>query len=56
MACRLLGAKPLSESMLEYCYFKTKEQISVKSEVKSYIFIQENELENGGHFLSASTC
>ena len=22
MACRLVGAKPLSEPMLEYCYFK----------------------------------
>ena len=31
MACRLVGAKPLSDLMLEYCELDTKEQISVKS-------------------------
>ena len=28
MACRLVGAKRLSESMLEYCKFETQEQTS----------------------------
>ena len=27
MACRLVGAKPLSEPMLKYCKFDPKEQI-----------------------------
>ena len=31
MACHQVGAKPLSEPMLEYCLFEPKEQISVKS-------------------------
>ena len=31
MACRLVGAKPLSKPMLEYFEFETYEQISVKS-------------------------
>ena len=30
MACRLFGAKPLSEPMLEYCQFDPWEQTSVK--------------------------
>ena len=29
MACRLFGAKPLSEPMLEYCQLYPPEQISV---------------------------
>ena len=32
MACRLFGAKPLSEPMLAYCQLDSWEQISVKSE------------------------
>ena len=39
MACRLVGAKPLSEPVLEYCYFTPQEQISV-----------ERHLRNGGIF------
>ena len=31
MACRLAGAKPLSEPMLEYCYLDPWEQTSVQS-------------------------
>ena len=30
MACRLFGAKPLSEPMLSYCQLDPKEQTSVK--------------------------
>ena len=30
MACRLVGAKPLSEQMLEYYQLDRQEQISVK--------------------------
>ena len=30
MACRLFGAKPLSETMLGYCQLDPKEQTSVK--------------------------
>ena len=45
MFCRL-GDKPLSEPMLEYCLLYTTEQISVKSESKFEIFVQENAFEN----------
>ena len=31
MACRLVGAKPLSKPMMEYCYFDPWEQTSMKS-------------------------
>ena len=30
MACRLVGAKPLFEPVMEYCLMDHKEQISVK--------------------------
>ena len=30
MTCRLVGAKPLSEPMIEYCWFDHQEQTSVK--------------------------
>ena len=46
MACRLVGAKPLSEPMLEYCYLDPWEQTSVKSYRNLNIFIQENACEN----------
>ena len=39
MARRLVGAKPLSEPMVGYCYLDPAEQTSVKL---SNIFIQEN--------------
>ena len=46
MACRLDGAKPLSEPMLGYCQMNPKEQISVKLKKNSEFFIQENAFEN----------
>ena len=42
MVCRLIGAKPLSESILKYCWLDPQEQTSVKFQSDSYIFIQEN--------------
>ena len=39
MGCRMFGAKPLSEPMLDYC--QVVEQISVKLESNT-IFSQEN--------------
>ena len=45
MACRLVGAKPLSEPMMEYSYFGgNKFQWNLKQ--NSYIFIQGNAFEN----------
>ena len=41
MACRQVGAKPLSNQMLGYC---NKLQWNLKR--NSYIFIEENALEN----------
>ena len=48
MACCLLGAKPLSEPMLEYYYLDPKEQISwnFTHTFYSYIFIKENAFES----------
>ena len=43
MACRLTGAKPLSEPMMEYCQLNSEEQTSTKN---ACIFIQENACEN----------
>ena len=48
MACRLDGAKPLSEQIMEYCSLDHKEQ-TFKSEIfikNLYIFIQENAFVN----------
>ena len=61
MACRLIGAKPLSEPMLEYCWLDPWEQTSVKSLSKFIHFhlrkcIWKCRLEKGGHFISASMC
>ena len=36
MACRLVGTKPLSEPMLEYCLFDPKVKIGIFS-LKEYI-------------------
>ena len=44
MACRLDGAKPLSEPLLEYCSLGNKLQWNINR--NSYIFIHENALEN----------
>ena len=46
MACRLVGAKPLSEPMLEYRYLDPLEQTSVNFDRKYNIFIQENAFES----------
>ena len=43
MACRLVGAKPLSESVLEYCLLDICEQ---NFNLNSNVFIQENAFEN----------
>ena len=43
MACRLAGAKPLFEPMLQNCYLDPWKQTSVKSCI--YIFIQDNAFE-----------
>ena len=61
MACRLDGAKPLSEPMLEYCWLDPWEQTSVKYQSKFELFHPRKcagkcHLENGGHFVSASMC
>ena len=42
MACRLDGAKPLSEPMLTYCQVDPKEHISMEFYLNSNIFVQEN--------------
>ena len=44
MTCRLIGAKPLSEPMLEYHELDTNE-LQWNFNRNSYIFIQENLLE-----------
>ena len=46
MACHLDGAKPLSESMLEYCWLDPWEQTAVKFQSEFTHFIQEKALEN----------
>ena len=56
MACRLFGANPLSEPMLEYCYFDPQEQTSVKYSSKYKTFHSQKcilkwLLRNGGHFI-----
>ena len=61
MACRLAGAKPLSEPMLEYCQLGPYKQNSVKFLSKFRHFhsrkcIWKCRLRNGSHFVSASMC
>ena len=58
MACRLFGAKPLSEPVLVYNWFDRWEQTSVTFNQITTIFIQENEfkMQNIGHFVWASVC
>ena len=46
MACRLFGAKPLSEPMLANCQLDSCEQISVKFKSKFYHFHSKNVFEN----------
>ena len=59
MACRLVGAKPLSKLMLDYCSFGASEQTSVKScrELQIFSFKKMHlkmRLQNGAHFVAAS--
>ena len=50
MACHLVGAKPLSEPMLDYCQLEPREQTSVESWAKvmqfysSFLFPPDVEL------------
>ena len=46
MACRLLGAKPLTEPVLTYCQLDPQEQTSVKFESHYKTSIHENAFEN----------
>ena len=61
ITCRLFGAKPLSEPMLEYCPLDRWEQNSVEFWSKFKHFHSAKciwicRLRNGGHFVSASMC
>ena len=61
MACRLIGAKPLSGPMLAYCQLDPWEQTSVKFKSKqktshSQKWIWKCSRQNGGHLVSASMC
>ena len=61
MACRLIGAKPLSEPMLDYCQLDPHEHISVKIWSKYNNFHWPKctwncRLRNGVHLVSASMC
>ena len=58
MACRLSGAKPLSQPMMTYYQLDPAEHISIKYHLKSISFhsregIWNYRLRNGGHFVSA---
>ena len=46
MACRLVGANPLSELVLEYCWLDPRNKLQWNFNRNSNIFIQENALEN----------
>ena len=46
MACHLIGAKPLSEPMPDYCQLDPWEHISMKINQNTAIFIEENAHEN----------
>ena len=46
MACRLAGAKPLSEPMLGNCCLDPRNKLQWHLNRNSYIFIQENAFEN----------
>ena len=61
MACRLIGIKPLSEPMLEYCWFETYEQTSVKFVAKFINFhsrkcIRKCRMQNAVYFVSGPMC
>ena len=46
MACHLIGAKPLSEPMLDIVNSKLRSKLQWNIKQNSYIFIQENAFEN----------
>ena len=46
MACRMDGAKPLSEPMLEYCQLDPSKKFQWNLDRNSYTFIQENAFED----------
>ena len=46
MACRLVGAKPLPEPMMEYCYLDPRNKLQINVNRNSYIFIKKNPFEN----------
>ena len=46
MACRLFGAKSLSEPMLDSCLLNSRIQILIKFRKNTPIFIEENAFEN----------
>ena len=57
MACRLFGAKPLFEPMLDYSQLNTLEQMVF--EIQKILFQKMHlkiSFENVGHFVSASVC
>ena len=39
MACRMTGAKPLSETMMEYCYLEPLEKNFSEILIEIYIFL-----------------
>ena len=45
MACRLVGAKPLSEPILEYCSLELRNKLQWNFDRNSNVFIQENALK-----------
>ena len=61
MACRLVGAKSLSEPTLDYCELEPSEQTSAKflsifKHFPSIKCIWKCRLQNRGHFVSAAMC
>ena len=61
MVCCLVGAKPFSEPVLKYYWFNSKEQSSIKFQLKfkhfhSRKYMSKYPLQNGVHFVLASMC
>ena len=56
MACRLMGAKPLSDQMLVYCSLGHWEWTSVNLESKFKLFIEGNAFENVVCKMSSAKC
>ena len=56
MACRLIGAKPLSEPILTYCYLDHEKQTNYNRNPHLFIkkYIWKSRLENVGHFVAVS--